>query len=227
MQGRARKMVIQDKEQLEKLFESQAERRWKLALTGPEERIVKLKKLRSAILSRSDELYAALNSDFGKPAFEAWLTEVFPCIEEIDVAVRHLKVWMKGRRAKGTLILPFSSTRVRYEPKGRVLIMAPWNYPFQLLIAPLVSAVAAGNCVIAKPSNKTPHTAAFIADLIAGVFDSQEVAIVEGSGSTLGDFLLELTFDHIFFTGSHAVGVKVGQAAARMHAGLTLELGGK
>ncbi|HOU60141.1 MAG TPA: aldehyde dehydrogenase family protein [Rectinema sp.] len=220
-------MVIQDKEQLDKLFESQAERRWKLALTGPEERIVKLKKLRSAILSRSDELYAALNSDFGKPAFEAWLTEVFPCIEEIDVAVRHLKVWMKGRRAKGTLILPFSSTRVRYEPKGRVLIMAPWNYPFQLLIAPLVSAVAAGNCVIAKPSNKTPHTAAFIADLIAGVFDSQEVAIVEGSGSTLGDFLLELTFDHIFFTGSPAVGVKVGQAAARMHAGLTLELGGK
>ncbi|HPV59762.1 MAG TPA: aldehyde dehydrogenase family protein, partial [Rectinema sp.] len=220
-------MVIQDKGQLEKLFESQTERRWELALTGPEERIAKLKRLRSAILARSDELYMALKSDFSKPAFEAWLTEVFPCIEEIDFAVGHLKAWMKGRRAKSTLILPLASTRVRYEPKGRVLIMAPWNYPFQLLIAPLISAVAAGNCVIAKPSNKTPHTAAFIADLIAGVFEPQEVAIVEGPGSTLGDLLLELPFDHIFFTGSPSVGVKVGEAAARVHAGLTLELGGK
>jgi len=183
-------MVIQDKGQLEKLFESQTERRWEIALTGSEERIAKLKRLRSAILARSDELYMALKSDFSKPAFEAWLTEVFPCIEEIDFAVGHLKAWMKGRRAKSTLILPLASTRVRYEPKGRVLIMAPWNYPFQLLIAPLISAVAAGNCVIAKPSNKTPHTAAFIADLIAGVFEPQEVAIVEGPGSTLGDLLL-------------------------------------
>ena len=220
-------MVIQDKGQLEKLFESQTERRWEIALTGSEERIAKLKRLRSAILARSDELYMALKSDFSKPAFEAWLTEVFPCIEEIDFAVGHLKAWMKGRRAKSTLILPLASTRVRYEPKGRVLIMAPWNYPFQLLIAPLISAVAAGNCVIAKPSNKTPHTAAFIADLIAGVFEPQEVAIVEGPGSTLGDLLLELPFDHIFFTGSPSVGVKVGEAAARVHAGLTLELGGK
>ncbi len=220
-------MLITEKRQLVELFESQAKRRWELAATGPAERIAKLNRLRAGLLARSEELYAAVKADYGKPAFEAWLTEIFPSIEEIDCATKHLKAWMKGRRAKRALILPLASTRVRYEPKGRVLIMSPWNYPVQLLIAPLVAAVAAGNCVIAKPSNKTPHTAAFLADLIGSVFPPEEVAVVEGPGSTVGDFLLELPFDHMFFTGSPAVGVKVGEAAARVHAGLTLELGGK
>jgi len=220
-------MLITEKRQLTELFESQAKRRWGLAATGPTERIAKLKRLRAELLARSEELYAAVRADYGKPAFEAWLTEIFPSIEEIDCATKNLKIWMKGRRARGTLILPLASTRVRYEPKGRALIMSPWNYPVQLLVAPLVAAVAAGNCVIAKPSNKTPRTAAFLADLIGSVFPPEEVAVVEGPGSTVGDFLLELPFDHIFFTGSPAVGVKVGEAAARVHAGLTLELGGK
>jgi len=220
-------MLITEKRQLTELFESQAKRRWGLAATGPTERIAKLKRLRAELLARSEELYAAVRADYGKPAFEAWLTEIFPSIEEIDCATKNLKIWMKGRRARGTLILPLASTRVRYEPKGRALIMSPWNYPVQLLVAPLVAAVAAGNCVIAKPSNKTPRTAAFLADLIGSVFPPDEVAVVEGPGSTVGDFLLELPFDHIFFTGSPAVGVKVGEAAARVHAGLTLELGGK
>lgn len=220
-------MVITEKEQLVTLFEAQGERRWQIAATGPEERIFKLKKLRSAILTRSEELYEAVKADYEKPAFEAWLTEVYPTIEEIDCATKNLKAWMRGKRSKGTLILPLASTNVRYEPKGRVLIMSPWNYPFQLLMAPLVAAVAAGNCVIAKPSNKTPHTSAFMADLLGKVFPSEEVAVVEGPGSSIGNLLLELPFDHIFFTGSPAVGVKVGEAAARVHAGLTLELGGK
>jgi len=220
-------MLITEKRQLTELFESQAKRRWGLAATGSTERIAKLKRLRAELLARSEELYAAVRADYGKPAFEAWLTEIFPSIEEIDCATKNLKSWMKGRRARGTLILPLASTRVRFEPKGRVLIMSPWNYPVQLLVAPLVAAVAAGNCVIAKPSNKTPRTAAFLADLIGSVFPPEEVAVVEGPGSTVGDFLLELPFDHIFFTGSPAVGVKVGEAAARVHAGLTLELGGK
>lgn len=220
-------MIITEKGQLIDLFESQAKRRWQIAATLPEERIGKLKRLRAAILSRSDELYAAIKADYGKSASETWITEIFPSIEEIDTATRHLKSWMKDRRVKGTMILPFSSTRVRYEPKGRVLIMSPWNYPFQLLIAPLIAAVAAGNCVIAKPSNKTPHTAAFIADLLESLFPPEEVAVVEGPGSVVGDLLLELPFDHIFFTGSPAIGAKVGQAAAKVHAGLTLELGGK
>ncbi len=105
--------------------------------------------------------------------------------------------------------------------------MAPWNYPFQLMMAPLSAAVAAGNVVIAKPSNKTPATSAFIASLIEEVFPRDEVAVAEGPGSVLGDMLLELPFDHMFFTGSPKIGAKVGEAAARVHAGATLELGGK
>lgn len=220
-------MIISDKQQLLELFEKQGRRRWDLTATRSDERIEKLRRLRSAIIARQEELYAALKADFRKPAFEAWLTEIFPSIEEIDFTVRHLRAWMRGKRARGALILPLASTKVRYEPKGRVLIMSPWNYPFHLLIAPLVSAVAAGNSVIAKPSSKTPRTAAFMADLIAGVFPPDEVAVVEGPGGVVGDQLLELSFDHIFFTGSPPIGVKVAEAAARVHAGLTLELGGK
>jgi len=220
-------MVISEKKQLMDLFELQGAARWRMAATGPDERIAKLKRLRAAILARQEGLYAAVAGDFRKPRTEAWLTEIFPSIEEIDFTLRRLRRWMRGTRAGGALILPLSSTRVRYEPKGRVLIMSPWNYPFQLLIAPLVSAVAAGNCVIAKPSSKTPKTAAFLAELIAEVFPAEEVAVVEGKGSVVGDLLLELPFDHIFFTGSPNIGAKVGEAAARTHAGLTLELGGK
>lgn len=220
-------MRIEDKGQLETLFGLQGAARWRLAASSPEERIAKLKRLRAAMLARQEELYTAVAADFSKSRTEAWLTEVFPSIEEIDFATRHLRAWMRGKRARGALILPLASTRVRYEPKGRVLIMSPWNYPVQLLIAPLVSAMAAGNCVIAKPSSKTPRTAAFLAELLAGVFPSEEVAVVEGKGSVVGDLLLDLPFDHMFFTGSSSVGVKVGEAAARAHAGLTLELGGK
>ncbi len=220
-------MIISEKQQLIELFERQGEARWRVAATTPDERVAKLKRLRAAILSRQEELYAAVAGDFRKPRTETWLTEIFPSIEEIDVTLRRLRRWMRGARAGGALILPFASTKVRYEPKGRVLIMSPWNYPFQLLIAPLVSAVAAGNCVIAKPSSKTPKTAAFLAELIAEVFPFEEVAVVEGKGSVVGDLLLELPFDHLFFTGSPNVGAKVGEAAARAHSGLTLELGGK
>ena len=105
--------------------------------------------------------------------------------------------------------------------------MAPWNYPFQLLIVPLVSAIAAGNTIIAKPSNKTPRTSAFLASLLGDLFPAEEIAVVEGPGSLLGELLLDLPFDHIFFTGSPKIGAHVGEAAERVHAGLTLELGGK
>jgi aldehyde dehydrogenase (NAD+) len=220
-------MKIEGKAELEALFRSQGERRWAIAATGAEERVAKLKKLRAAILRRQDELYAAVMKDYRKTPFESWLTEVFPSIAEIDHTIKSLGKWMKDERAKGSLILPGAKSYLRCEPKGRVLIMSPWNYPFQLLIAPLVSAVAAGNVVIAKPSNKTPATSAFLASLLGEVFPTDEVAVVEGPGSVLGELLLELPFDHFFFTGSPKVGARVGEAAERAHAGLTLELGGK
>jgi aldehyde dehydrogenase (NAD+) len=220
-------MKVENKAELEALFALQGESRWKIAATGAAARIEKLGRLRAAIVERQDELYDAVWKDYRKPRFEAWLTEVYPSIEEIDHAVKHLRSWMKDKRVRGAFILPLAKSYLRHEPKGRVLIMSPWNYPFGLLITPLVSAIAAGNVVIAKPSNKTPETSAFLASLLGEIFPSDEVAVVEGPGSTLGELLLELPFDHVFFTGSPKVGAHVGEAAARMHAGLTLELGGK
>jgi aldehyde dehydrogenase (NAD+) len=220
-------MKIETKAELETLFELQGRKRWELAGTSAKERVEKLERLRAAMLARQGELYAAIWEDYHKSQAETWLTELFPSIVELDHTAKGLSAWMRDRGARGALILPLAKSRVRYEPKGRVLIMSPWNYPFQLLIAPLVSAIAAGNTVIAKPSNKTPRTSAFIASLLGEVFPEDEVAVAEGPGSVLGELLLELPFDHVFFTGSPRVGAHVGEAAGRAHAGLTLELGGK
>jgi len=218
---------IETKAELEALFELQGRRRWELAGTSAKVRAEKLGRLRAAMLARQGELYAAIWEDYHKSQFETWLTELFPSVVELDHTAKGLSSWMRDRKARGAFILPLARSRVHYEPKGRVLIMSPWNYPFQLLIAPLVSAIAAGNTVIAKPSNKTPRTSAFIASLLGEVFPEDEVAVVEGPGSVLGEMLLELPFDHVFFTGSPKVGAHVGEAAKRVHAGLTLELGGK
>jgi aldehyde dehydrogenase (NAD+) len=216
-----------DTTRLHELFELQGANRWRMAATTAGQRVARLERLRAAILKRQKELYAAVWEDFRKSSFETWLTEIFPSIEEIDVAVKRLPSWMRDKRVRGAFVLPLASGRLRYEPRGRVLIMSPWNYPFHLLVAPLVSAIAAGNVVIAKPSNKTPRTSTFISSLLGGLFPPEEVAVVEGPGAALGEALLQLPFDHIFFTGSPRVGARVGEAAARVHAGLTLELGGK
>ncbi len=220
-------MKVRDAAELEGLFRDQGKKRWAIAATDAAERAEKLRRLRERIIARESELMEALRVDFRKPRMESWTTEIFTTLEEIDFTIKRLGLWMRDRRVPGTLTLSLSSSYLRYEPKGRVLIMAPWNYPFQLLIAPLVSAVAAGNVVIAKPSNKTPATAAFIASLLEEVFPREEVAVVEGAGGVIGDRLLALPFDHVFFTGSPRIGARVGEAAARVHAGLTLELGGK
>ncbi len=220
-------MKINGREQLEELFREQGENRWKIAATGAGERIEKLRGLRAAMIARREELFGAVMADFSKSRTEAWMTELFATVAEIDHTIKRLPSWMRDRRAKGNLSLMSSRGFLRMEPKGRVLIMAPWNYPFQLMMAPLSAAIAAGNVVIAKPSNKTPATSAFIASLLEELFPRDEVAVVEGSGSALGDMLLELPFDHMFFTGSPRIGVKVAEAAAKAHAGLTLELGGK
>jgi aldehyde dehydrogenase (NAD+) len=220
-------MRIEGKAELDALFALQGESRWRIATTDARTRIEKLKRLRQAIVARQGELYDAIWKDYRKSPFGAWLTEILPSIEEIDHTVRRLRSWMRDKRARGAFILPLARSYLRYEPKGRVLIMSPWNYPFNLLITPLVSAIAAGNVVVAKPSNKTPATSAFIANLLEGLFPAEEVAVVEGPGGTVGEFLLGMPFDHVFFTGSPKVGAHVGEAAQRMHAGLTLELGGK
>ena len=212
---------------IERIFELQGKNRWKVANTTAKERILKLKKLRTAVVQRQDEFYEAVWKDFHKPKFEAWLSEVFPLIEEIDHTISHLKKWMKDKCASRVFFLPTSKSRLHYEPKGRVLIFSPWNYPFLLLLNPIVSAIAAGNVIMAKPSHKTPHVSAFLASLIKENFHEDEIAIVEGEGAEIGDKLLELPFDHVFFTGSPRVGAHIAEMAAKHHASITLELGGK
>lgn len=212
---------------LEEIFEAQGTQRWAVANTTAKERIAKLRSLRKAIVERQQEFYDAVWEDFHKPKTEAWLTEVFPALEEINYAIARLPDWMEDKPGRWSWLFPLNRSVSHFEPKGRVLIMAPWNYPFLLFISPIAAAIAAGNVIIAKPSHKTPHVAAFLESLIAGVFEQNEVAIVQGAGAEIGDKLLALPFDHVFFTGSPKVGAHVAECAAKVHAGVTLELGGK
>jgi aldehyde dehydrogenase (NAD+) len=207
-------------------FERLRARRWDVARTSAKERIEKLEKLRRTMVERREGLYQALHADFRKPAAEVESTEMLMVLTEIDHAIKHLAKWMKPRKVGTPVLLTGTRSEVRYEPKGVVLIIAPWNYPFQLLLSPLVPALAAGNCVMLKPSEKTPHTATFVEQLIRDVFDPSEVTVAQG-GVEVSQALLELPFDHFFFTGGPKVGRKVMEAAAKHLAGVTLELGGK
>ena len=212
---------------LQNIFDAQGENRWKIAQTSEKERIAKLLKLRKAIETRQQEFYDAVWADFHKPKTEAWLTEVYPALQEIDHTVNHLPDWVEDKDGCWSFLFPLNSSVSHFEPKGRVLIMAPWNYPFLLFISPVVAAIAAGNVVIAKPSHKTPHVAEVLESIIKEVFPQNEVAVVQGAGAEIGDQLLALPFDHVFFTGSPNVGAHVAEEAAKIHAGVTLELGGK
>ena len=214
-------------EKLIALFEEQGKNRWAVAKTTAKERIAKILKLRKVIVARQQEFYDAVWADFHKPKTEAWLSEVFSALQEIDHTVAHLDEWMEDRDGSWSFIFPMNSSVSHFESKGRVLIMAPWNYPFLLFFAPVVAAVAAGNVVIAKPSHKTPHVAEVIESIVKEVFPPNEVAVVQGAGAEIGDQLLALPFDHVFFTGSPNVGAHVAECAAKVHAGVTLELGGK
>lgn len=214
-------------EELNSLFEAQGKKRWQVAKTTAKERIAKLKALRKAITARQQEFYDAVWEDFHKPKTEAWITEVYPAISEINYAIKHLRKWMRSKAGDFSFLFPTSTSLSHFEPKGRVLIMAPWNYPFLLFLSPIAAAIAAGNVVIAKPSHKTPRVSAVLETLIADVFEKDEVAVVQGAGAELGDKLLALPFDHVFFTGSPKVGAHVAELAAKIHAGVTLELGGK
>ncbi len=214
-------------EKLNTLFEEQGKNRWKIAQTSVKERIAKLLKLRKVIEARQQEFYDAVWDDFHKPKTEAWLTEVYPALQEIDHTINHLPDWVEDKDGSWSFLFPLNSSVSHFEPKGRVLIMAPWNYPFLLFISPVVAAIAAGNVVIAKPSHKTPHVAEILESIIKDVFPQNEVAVVQGAGAEIGDQLLALPFDHVFFTGSPNVGAHVAEEAAKIHAGVTLELGGK
>ncbi len=189
-------------------------------------RQVVLAQLSGALNRFRPELIAALAADMGKPESEALLWEFIPVLNEIAHARRHLRHWMRGSRASATLTFLGGSARLRPEPRGVSLIIGPWNFPLLLTLGPLVSALAAGNAVILKPSELTPATSAVVARMLRATFPADLVAVAEGGHAVAGR-LLDLPFDHIFFTGGGGVGRIVMQAAARHLTPVTLELGGK
>jgi aldehyde dehydrogenase (NAD+) len=190
------------------------------------ERIARLKKLRDAMMARRQDFYDAFAKDYRKPQAEVEATEFMPVLDEIRHTIGSLKKWAQPKRVWPTMATAFTSAWIETQPRGRVLIVAPWNFPLNLCFGPLVSALAAGNTAILKPSEMTPNVSLVMAQIIADIFSPNEVALFEGSLPT-SQVLLDLPFDHIFFTGSPAVGKVVMAAAAKHLTSVTLELGGK
>ncbi|MGE5581419.1 MAG: aldehyde dehydrogenase [Bacillota bacterium] len=185
-----------------------------------------LKILRKAIIENEPEIIGALRGDLNKAPFESYETEIGIILTEIKHTLKHLPAWARPKRVKTPLTHFPSSSYIYPEPYGTVLIMSPWNYPFQLTLAPLVGSIAAGNCSIIKPSNYSPRSSAVIHKLIREKFDESFIAVVEGSREANRQ-LLEEKFDYIFFSGSVNVGKVVMEAAAKHLTPVTLELGGK
>ncbi|MEV4899723.1 aldehyde dehydrogenase family protein [Citricoccus sp. NPDC055426] len=185
-----------------------------------------LKGLRRLLEEEAEAICAALAADLGKPATEAMLTEVQPTRAEVDHALLYLTDWMEPQSAKVPLSFRPAAAKIEARPLGSVLVIAPWNYPFMLLMAPLVAAVAAGNTVVLKPSEKAPATSALIGRLIPQYLDPRAVAVVQGGAEAVQALLAE-RFDHIFYTGGERVGRIVYEAAAKQLTPVTLELGGK
>jgi len=209
------------------LFEKQQKYfREKVKNCSPRERIQKLKKLRDWIISHKQEIRDAFYKDFHKSEVEVDLSEIKIVLNEIDHATRHLKKWMKPKKVPTPLTFLGTKSWIKFEPKGVSLILAPWNFPLQLTIGPLVSAIAAGNCAIVKPSEISPHTSELMKSLIAELFEENEITFILGDYK-VSENLLKLPFDHIFFTGSPQVGKIVMDAAAKNLSSVTLELGGQ
>ena len=187
-------------------------------------RLEQLKRLKQAVVDDQEAIIKAVQADLGRPEFEAYFE--IAAIGEINYAIKHLKSWVKPKKVAVGLEQFPASGKIYPEPLGVVLIISPWNYPFQLLISPLVGAIAAGNCAVLKPSEISPHTSTAIANLIQKTFDPAYIAVVEGDADTSKALLAE-KFDHIFFTGGTAIGKIVMEAAAKHLTPVTLELGGK
>ncbi len=191
-----------------------------------DQRVGQLQQLRTLFVEQQERLIDALVADVGKPRIEAYTTEIAFTINEIDHTLKHLDAWTKPQKVKMPLTLRPGRARIRPEPLGTVCIIAPWNYPVQLLFAPLVPALAAGNTAVLKPSEVTPTVAALIEELVPQYFDDRIVSVVTGAVDET-TALLEERFDHIFYTGNGKVGRIVMRAAAEHLTPVTLELGGK
>lgn len=184
--------------------------------------------LKQAVVAHEEEIYAALYTDLKKSKEECWVTENGFFLAELNDTLRHLKEWMEPEPVHTNLLNLPSSSRVMHEPLGVVMVIGPWNYPFQLLFTPLLGAIAAGNCAVLKPSEFAPATAAVMQKIIESAFSKEYVLYAPGDGATvIPEMMNHFTFDHVFYTGSTAVGKIIYKMAAERLVPVTLELGGK
>lgn len=214
------------KAEIHRVFALQQQHQWEVAQSNANQRISKLRRLYDAILNRRKEIESAMWADLRKCSTEVDITELGVVLHEIRHTIKHLQSWMTPKRVGSSLTLFRSDSEIVYEPKGVCLILSPWNFPFNLTLDPLVSAIAAGNCVVLKPSEFSPMSNMVMREIIADCFPPGEVSLFEGD-ATVAQELLSLPFNHIFFTGSPQVGKIVMRAAAEHLASVTLELGGK
>jgi aldehyde dehydrogenase (NAD+) len=187
-----------------------------------------LQQLKKALMRYEKPLYEALYADLKKNREESWVTEIGFVIAEIRLALNNLRYWMQPQKVKTNLVNIPSTSYLMYEPLGVVLIISPWNYPLQLLFTPLIGAIAAGNCVVLKPSELAPATAQVMSAIVKEVFSEDHILYVEGDGATVVPAMMQqFTFDHVFYTGSTATGKHIYRMAAERMMPVTLELGGK
>ena len=214
------------KKEIDRVFELQLKNKWIVRKSSSRERIKKLKMIEKYIYEHLEEIQVAIYKDFNKPAEEVLLTEIYPVISGIKHTIKNINKWMKDKKVRTPINSFGAKCRIRHESRGISLIISPWNFPFLLAIEPFVSAVAAGNCVMIKPSEYSPFTTNFIKKMISEIFSENEAIVFEGDHK-VSQILLNKPFDNIFFTGSPQVGKIVMEEAAKNLTSVTLELGGK
>lgn len=210
---------------MKRIFDLQQQHQWNMKASSADERKTLLSQLRDAVKAHGDEIIEAVKKDTRKPEMEVGITEVANVVANIDRNINNLDEWMRPLDVPSSLD-PDDSAQILYEARGVCLILGPWNFPLGLVFGPLAAAVAAGNCCMVKLTDLCPATASVAGKIISEVFDEKEVALFEGEVD-VATALLELPFNHIFFTGSTRVGKLVMAAAAKNLATVTLELGGK
>lgn len=214
------------KNDIRRIFALQCQHQKEVGRASAKERIAKLKRLHQCVLDHRAEIEAALWADLRKNPTEVAITEIAPVLHEIRYAIAHIRSWMTTKKVGTPLPLFRSTSEIVYEPKGLSLVISPWNFPFNLSLIPLASAIAAGNCVVLKPSEYSPNSSTLLQKMLVECFPPGEVTTFLGDAE-IAQELLSLPFNHIFFTGSPQVGKIVMRAAAEHLCSVTLELGGK
>lgn len=213
-------------EEILRIYDAQKKNLQNIKNTSPADRLKKIKKLRQVVYEKREKIQQALWNDFHKPALQVDVSEIYPVIAEAKNFEANLHEWIAPKEVDTPLMLVGTNSKIIHEPKGNVLLLCPWNYPFQIPLRNMIAAYAAGNAVIIKPSEFTPNTDVIIREVVNNVFAENEVAVISGD-HTVSIELLNLRFDHIHFTGSPLHGKSVMKKAAETLTSVTLELGGK